>query len=105
MEGIMEGFHTRWSICFQSCDDTRLSNLIGSTIIHIHGGKKENITLLCDSRGNSFHDLAIDGLFVVSHKVLVQQLLNLVWRQPVHKSVFVESNANAQLLTSNRYLE
>jgi hypothetical protein len=36
---------------------------------------------------------------------LVQQLLNLVWRQPVHKSVFVESNANAQLLTSNRYLE
>jgi hypothetical protein len=80
MKGIMGGgFLTRWSICFQSCDDTRLSDLIGSTIIHIHGGKKENITLLRDSRGNSFHDLAIDGLFVVSHEVLVQQLLNLVW--------------------------
>jgi hypothetical protein len=72
-------FLTRWSISFQSGDNTRLSDLIWPTIIHIYGGKKENIAFLCDPRSNSFHDLAVDGLFVVSHEVLVQQFLDLVW--------------------------
>lgn len=78
-EHVVGVFLTRWSICFQSGDDTRLSDLIWATIIHIYSSQEENIALLCDARGNGFHDLAIDGLFVVSHEVLVQQLLNLVW--------------------------
>jgi hypothetical protein len=78
-EDVVGVFLTRWSICFQSSDDTRLSDLIWATIIHIYSSQKENVALLCDARCNGFHDLAIDRLFVVSHEVLVQQLLNLVW--------------------------
>ena len=78
--GCVGGFLTRWSVCFQSGDDARLRDLVWPTVIHIHSSKKENVALLCDSRGNCFHDLAVDRLFIVSHEVLVQQLLDLVWR-------------------------
>jgi hypothetical protein len=72
------GCLTRWSIGFQGGNNTRFGNFIWSTIVHIHGGKEENVALLSDSGGNSFHDLPIDGLFVVSHEVLIEQLLDLV---------------------------
>lgn len=78
--GCGGGFLTRWSVCFQSGDDPRLSDLVWPTVIHIHSSKKENVALLCDSRGNCFHDLAVDRLFIVSYEVLIQQLLDLVWR-------------------------
>lgn len=79
-EVVVGGLLTRWSVCFQSGDDPRLSDLVWPTVIHIHSSEKENVALLCDSRGNCFHDLAVDRLFIVSYEVLIQQLLDLVWR-------------------------
>ena len=70
-------------IGLQRCDDTWLSNFIGSTVIHIHSSQEQHITLLGDTGGNGLHDLRVDGLFVVGHQVLVQELLDLVGREPI----------------------
>ena len=70
---------TRWGVCFERRNDTGLGNLVWSTIIHVYGSKKEDVTFLSDSRSNGFHYFAVDGLLVIRDKVLVQQLLDLVW--------------------------
>lgn len=80
---------TRRSIGFQRCDDTWLCNFIGSTIIHIHSSQEQYITLFSDTGGNGLHDLRVDGLFVISHQVLVQQLLDLVGREPIKLDTLV----------------
>jgi len=72
--------HTGWGVGLQSCDNTRLGDLIRSTVFHVYRCQQEDIALLCDARGDSLHDLAVDGLFVVCDQVLVQKFLNLVGR-------------------------
>jgi hypothetical protein len=73
---------TRWGIGLQSRDHTGLGDLVGATVLHVHGAQKEHVALLSDTRGNGLHDLAIDGLLVVGHQVLVQELLDLVRGEP-----------------------
>lgn len=77
------------SIRLQRCDDTWLCNFIWSTVIHIHGSQEQHIALLGDTGGNGLHDLRVDGLFVISHQVLVQQLLDLVGGEPAKLDVFM----------------
>lgn len=72
----------------ESGDDARLRDLVRSAVIHIHSSEEKNVALLCDSRCDSFHDLAIDRLLIVSNKVLVQKLLNLVRGEPPFVSRF-----------------
>jgi hypothetical protein len=40
--------------------------------------QEKYIALLRHTRGDSLHDLAVDGLLVVGNEVLVQELLDLV---------------------------
>jgi hypothetical protein len=70
---------TRRCVGLESRDDTRLSNLIRSAIVHIHCGEEKNITLLRDSGSDSFHDLSVDRLLIISNKILVEKFLDLVW--------------------------
>lgn len=69
-------------IGFERCDDTGLGNLIGSAVIHVHGSQEQHVALLGDAGGDGLHDLRVDGLFVIGHQVLVQQLLDLVGGEP-----------------------
>lgn len=69
---------TRWGIGLQSGDDAGLGDLVGAAVLHVHGGQEEDVALLGDTGSNGLHDLAIDGLLVVGHQVLVQELLDLV---------------------------
>jgi hypothetical protein len=78
---IMRG-RTGRSVGLQSGDETGLGNFIWSAVLHIHSSKEKYIALFCDTRRNSLHDFAIDGLFVVCNQVLIQKLLNLVGREP-----------------------
>lgn len=73
---------TRWGVCLQSGDHAWLGDLVGAAVLHVHGGQEENVALLCDPRSNGLHDLAVDGLLVVSHQILVQELLDLVGGEP-----------------------
>jgi hypothetical protein len=63
---------TRRCVGLQSGDDTRLGNFVWPAIVHIHSCKEQNIALLRDTGSDSFHDLAIDRLLIVSNKVLVE---------------------------------
>lgn len=74
--------HTGGSICLQSCDDPRLGNLKWTTVFHVDGREKQDIALLCDSRGHSLHDVAIDWLLIIGHQVLIQKFLDLIRREP-----------------------
>lgn len=71
-----------WGIGLQSSDNTRLGDLVRATVLHVYRSQEEHIALLCDARSDGLHDLAVDGLFVICHQVLVQKFLDLVWRQP-----------------------
>lgn len=73
---------TRWGVGLQSGDHSRLGNLVGAAVLHVHGGQEENVALLGYPRGNGLHDLAVDRLLVVGHQVLIQELLNLVGGEP-----------------------
>lgn len=69
---------TGWSVRLQSGDHSGLSDLIGTTVLHVHRSQEKDVTLLCDTRGHGLHDLAVDGLFIVGHQILIQELLNLI---------------------------
>jgi hypothetical protein len=69
---------TRRRVRLESGDDTRLGDLVRSAIIHVYCSKEKDVALLGDSRGDSFHDLAVDRLLIVGNKVLVEELLYLV---------------------------
>ena len=73
---------TRRCVCFECCDHSWFSNLIRATVIHIHRRQKEYIAFFGDTRGHSFHDFSIDRLFVVRNEILIQQLLDLIRREP-----------------------
>ncbi|KAH0294783.1 myosin-2, partial [Aureobasidium sp. EXF-3399] len=73
----------RGCVGLECCDDARLGDFVGPAVVHVYGGQEQNIGLgVGDARGDGFHDFAVDGLFVVGDEVLVQQLLNLVGREP-----------------------
>ena len=76
-------------ISFQCSDYTRLRNLVRAGVLHVNCCEKQHIALFRNSWSNGFHYFAIDGLFVVSHEILVKQLLYLVGWKPVQKSVLV----------------
>ena len=73
---------TGWSVGLQGRNDSRLGDLVGATVLHVHWRQQKHIALLGNARSDSFHDLAINGLLVVRYKVLVQELLDLVRGQP-----------------------
>jgi hypothetical protein len=74
--------HTGRGVRLERRDDSRLGNLVRTTVVHINGLQQQHVALLGYARGHGLHDLAVDGLLVVGHEVLVQQLLDLVGREP-----------------------
>lgn len=68
----VKGRLTRWRVSLESCDYTRFSDLIRSAVIHVHGGKKKDVTLLGDPRSDCFHNFAVDRLLIVGNKILIQ---------------------------------
>ena len=69
---------TGWRIGLQGCDNPGLRNFVRPAVIHIDRLQEKHIALLRHTRGDSLHDLAVDGLLVVGNEVLVQELLDLV---------------------------
>ena len=69
---------TRGCVSLERSDDSRLGDLVRTTVVHIDGLKEKHVTLLSNTRGNCLHDLAVDRLLVISNQVLVEQLLDLV---------------------------
>lgn len=55
-----------------------LGNLIWTTVVKVDGWEEQHVALLGDSAGDDLDYFAVDRLFVISHEVLVQQLLDLV---------------------------
>ncbi|VTO90078.1 unnamed protein product [Fusarium graminearum] len=70
---------TRRCVSLERSDDSRLSDLVRTTVVHIDGLEEKDVALLSYTRGNCLHDLAVDGLLVIGDQVLVEQLLDLVW--------------------------
>ena len=62
---------TRWGVSFEGRNYTGFGDFIWSAVIHVHSGKKENVTLLGDPGSHSLHDFAVDRLLIVGNKVLV----------------------------------
>ena len=79
MEGIER---TRRGVSLERCDHSGLGNLVRAAVVHIDSREEEDVALLGHPRCDSLHDLAVDGLLVVGNEVLVQELLNLVGREP-----------------------
>lgn len=69
----------RRGICFKGGNDAWLGDFVGSAVVHIYGGKQQDVGFrVCDARCNCFHDFAVNGLFVIGNKVLVEEFLDLV---------------------------
>ncbi|KAL3706729.1 hypothetical protein TMatcc_007742 [Talaromyces marneffei ATCC 18224] len=78
----VEVFAALCRVGLQSRDDSWLSNLIWSAVIHVHCREEKDITLLGYARRDCLHDLSVDGLLIICDEILVQQLLNLSRRKP-----------------------
>ncbi len=78
----MRGGRTRRGVRLQSGDDSGLGNLVRAAVVHVDGGEEEHVALLRHPRRDRLHDLAVDGLLVVGNEILVQELLDLVGREP-----------------------
>lgn len=78
---------TRRRVGLQSRDDPGLRNLVQATVIQIHGREKQRVVLLRHLGRNSLHDFAVDRLLVVRNQVLVEELLDLVRREPAGSSM------------------
>lgn len=85
-------------IRLQCGDGSGFGYLIRTTIIHVDRRQQEHVRFrVCDSRSNCLHNLSVDGLLVVGDQILVQQLLNLVRRQPIEGQCWSVSIAEADL--------
>lgn len=70
---------TRRSISLKRRNDSGFSDLVRTTVVHVHGLEEQHVALLSYPRSHSLHDLSIDRLLVISNQVLVEELLDLVW--------------------------
>ena len=70
------------SVGLQSCDDTGLGDLVRTAVLHVHGCQQKHIALLRHPGCDGLHDFTVDRLLIVGDQVLVQELLDLVGREP-----------------------
>lgn len=97
----------RGRVGLQSGDDARLGDFVGPGVLHVDGLEEQDVGFgVRDARGDGFHYLAVDRLFVVRDEVLVEEFLDLVGGEPGMVLVMGCVMRGAKgIRTSNRYLE